>query len=126
MVVGIGCDLTQVKRVEASLASLGARFAERILSPAELADYHASSQPAAFVAKRFAAKEAFGKALGTGIGAGVSFRHITITHDELGKPGLELRARAQQLAAELGAQRSHLSLSDEDGWVLAFVVLSSN
>lgn len=124
MIKGIGTDIVEIARIEASLSRLGEAFAARILGPEELADFHLSKQPNHFLAKRFAAKEAMGKALGTGIGQGISWQHIEVIHNELGAPQFRLTERAAERLSELGAHAHHLSLSDEKEYAVAFVVLS--
>ena len=84
MIYGIGTDIVQVVRIRESLDRHGERFAERILSDAELAEFRASAHPARFLARRFAAKEAVAKAFGTGFSGGLTFRDITIGHDDAG------------------------------------------
>ena len=123
MVIGVGCDLTSIARVERSLAQLGARFAERILAPAELALFASSPQPAAYLAKRFASKEAVAKALGTGIGAAASFRDISISSSARGQPQVELSGSARATAAAMGVRSIKISISDEADMALAFVIL---
>ncbi len=121
MIAGIGTDLVQIDRIAAALARTPG-LARRILRPEELAGFSASRDQARYLAKRFAAKEAAVKALGTGIGRGVSWQHLEVGHDALGKPGLQLSEGAQARALELGISRLHLSYSDEQQWVVAFVV----
>ena len=123
MIVGIGTDLVEIARIAASLDKLGLRFARRILAEAELQAFEESQQQAAFLAKRFAVKEATGKALGSGIGEGVNWAHIEVLHNELGAPQLALHAKALERAQALGARRWHVSISDEAGLAQAFVVL---
>ncbi|MDX1593076.1 MAG: holo-ACP synthase [Gammaproteobacteria bacterium] len=119
---GIGSDLIRVARFEALLARHGDRFAKRILDDGELADYAAVKDRASFLAKRFAAKEAAAKALGTGIRDGLRLADFGVAHDPRGKPGLRLHGRAAELAAAREIVASHLSISDEGGMALAFVV----
>ncbi len=126
MIYGIGTDLVSVKRIEDALFRHGDRFLHRILSEAEVADYAASSQPARFVAKRFAAKEAFSKAWGTGIGAAVGWHDVSVGHDAQGRP---LVIPSPTLREKFGVEKivaAHLSLSDEDEHALAFVVLEKS
>ncbi|MEH6469810.1 MAG: holo-ACP synthase [Halopseudomonas sp.] len=123
MIVGIGTDVVHISRIKASCDRLGRRFAERILTPAELILWDSHSRPEVFLAKRFAVKEAASKALGTGLGQGVSWQHISMEHSELGAPLLILSGQAEQRAKKLGVNCSHLSLSDEVDMVVAFVVL---
>ncbi|RRJ85148.1 holo-ACP synthase [Aestuariirhabdus litorea] len=125
MVVGIGTDIVRIDRIQRSLDKLGDRFAERVLTPDELEQFQRASKPATFLAKRFAVKEAASKALGTGIGNGVSFQHIFVEHDPLGAPLLRLRERALAIASERGASDFLVTLSDEKDYVVAFVVLSA-
>lgn len=84
-----------------------------------------SSQPARLLAKRFAAKEAFAKAVGSGMRHPVSFHRIGITHDGLGKPVLQFDETLRTWLAQLGVNGHHVSISDERGMVVAFVVLES-
>ena len=125
MVIGIGCDLTSIARIERSLAQLGASFAERILSPTELALFAGSAKPAAYLAKRFASKEAVAKALGTGIGVAASLQDITIQSSASGQPLVELSGSARATAAALGVRSIKISISDEADMALAFVVMEN-
>lgn len=123
MIHGIGTDLVSVKRIEDALFRYGDRFLHRILSEAEVAEYANSSQPARFIAKRFAAKEAFSKAWGTGIGEAIGWHDVSVTHDAQGKP---LIAPSAALSAKFMIEHivaAHVSLSDENDHALAFVVL---
>ena len=85
----------------------------------------AAAQPVSWLAKRFAAKEAASKALGTGIAEGIGWHHFIIANDTLGKPCLRLEGPAEARARALGATRYHLSLSDEREYAVAYVVLES-
>ena len=123
MIVGIGTDIVRIARFETMLERHGARVAERILSPDELIEFAACAQPARFVAKRFAVKEAVAKAFGTGFRDGLSLRHISVHHDALGKPSLRFHARAADLCAQLGVGESHVSIADEHDYAVAFVTL---
>ncbi len=125
MIKGIGTDIVQLARVEDSNQRFGLRFARRVLTEQELLEFEVGGQSSAFLAKRWAAKEAAAKALGTGIGAAVSFQDLQITHDELGAPLLLMSGGAEALARQRGVQHSHISISDERDYALAFVVLSS-
>jgi holo-[acyl-carrier protein] synthase len=124
MVVAIGTDIVATARIGAALKRSGRKFAQRILTELEMAEFDAAHNPAAFLAKRFAAKEAAAKALGTGIGRGISWHHMHITHDEMGAPLLILSGAAAQRQAHLGSQAAHISIADELDQALAFVVLS--
>lgn len=124
MIVGIGTDILQTDRMSAALKRTP-RLPERILTPEELEKFRAHRQPEIFLAKRFAAKEAAVKALGIGIGRGISWQHFAVVHDEWGKPSLEIRGGAAERAESIGCARLHLSYSDERDYVVAFVVAES-
>ena len=122
-IFGIGADIVSVARIDAALARFGARFAERILDDTELAEFGGRNDPARFLAKRFAAKEAFAKALGLGIRRPLALRRARIAHDALGKPTMVCHAEVTAYMARVGAGEVHLSISDEREHALAFVVL---
>lgn len=123
MILGVGTDLAKVARFEAALARHGARFPARVLGEYEREQWEQRNDTAAFLAKRFAAKEAFVKALGLGLRQGMRWREIQVVSDALGRPSLHLSGRAQELAEAAGVQGVHLSLSDEAGLAVAMVVL---
>ena len=123
MIFGIGTDLVHIPRMEVLLLKHGDKIAERILSESEFVIFQQTSHQASFLAKRFAAKEATAKALGTGFRDGLSLRHIAVTNDKNGKPELQLFERAISLADELKIGRSMISLSDENEYAIAFVTL---
>lgn len=122
MIFGIGVDVTSVSRIRKVHDRFGVRFARRILDTVELAEYTSKSNKTAFLAKRFAIKEAASKALGTGERAGVLLKHFFITHDRLGKPQLRLTGHAKTLASEYKIATHHVSVSDERDTVVAFVI----
>ena len=124
MIQGIGTDILQLERASAALKRTPG-LAKRVLTLAELGLYEKSAQPERFFAKRFAAKEAVVKALGTGIGRGVSWQHIAITNNELGKPEVLLSGGAQTYAQRQGIVTVHISYSDEQDYVIAFAVAES-
>lgn len=121
MIFGIGTDLLDSQRIAKALARTP-RLPERILTPAELQQYQQSKRQVNFLAKRFAAKEAAVKALGTGIGRGISWQHFEISYDDLGRPLMTLNGNARQLAEAHGIQRFHLSYTDEGDHIVAFVI----
>lgn len=124
MIFGIGTDLVHIPRMEGLLLKHGDKIAERILSESEFVIFQqTSTNKASFLAKRFAAKEATAKALGTGFRDGLSLRHIAVTNDKNGKPELQFFERAISLADELKIGRSMISLSDENEYAIAFVTL---
>lgn len=126
MIHGIGSDIVEYARIESMWSRYGLRFARRILSERELAGFESSSHPARLLAKRFAAKEAFAKAVGSGLRDPVSLRRVGITHDGLGKPVLQFDDVLCTHLAQLGITGHHLSISDERSMVIAFVVLETN
>lgn len=123
MILGIGTDLLDAARIRDGLARFGEAYADRMLAPAEHAGYYASRDPARFLAKSFAAKEAFAKAAGTGLRAPLTLRNIAVLRDAQGKPHIECAPELAAWLAQQGVGAHHVSLSDEDDFVLAFVVL---
>ena len=124
-VCGIGTDLCAIERIAQIRRRHGPRFDRRILTPAEQLQLTTVALGNAFVAKRFAAKEAIVKALGCGIGP-VSFQDIDIVSLPTGAPTVALSVAAIQFLKRLGGKQIHLSLSDEKGYALAFVVIESS
>ena len=123
MIVGIGIDLVKVSRIQAVLERHGRRFEERILHPNELQTYAEHSHPLAYFAKRYAAKEALAKALGTGIAKGVNFNEIETQLNELGRPHLVLHGSTLEKANSLAVKNIFISLSDEQDYAIANVTL---
>jgi holo-[acyl-carrier protein] synthase len=123
MIFGIGTDIVTVARIEAAMQRHGDGFAQRILSPQEYAELATKTHPARFLAKRFAAKEAFAKATGHGLRHPVSLQRISVSHDELGKPIFVFDAELSAHLQQLGIGNHHLSISDERDTAVAFVIL---
>jgi holo-[acyl-carrier protein] synthase len=123
MIFGVGTDIVEVERIESSIEKFGDDFAKRILAESELESYDVSHIKARFLAKRFAAKEAFSKALGTGLREPAIFQNIAVSHDELGKPILVLAKELQDFLTEKNIGQMHISISDEKNLAVAFVVL---
>ncbi len=123
MIVGIGTDIARIERFEAGMARHGERFARRLLGEEELARFADHPQPAAFLAKRFAAKEAIAKSLGTGIGVSLSWQDMELQRDSQGAPVVQLTHRARALAESRGGSRVLLTLSDERAYAVAFAVM---
>lgn len=123
MIYGIGTDLVEPSRIARLLEKYGERFAKRLLSDEEWPEYAKSGQPAMFLAKRFAAKEALSKAIGTGMRYPVSLNKIQISHDPLGKPYFTFHAELSSLVRSAGITGHHLSISDELNLACAFVIL---
>ena len=125
MIFGIGTDIVEVARIKASIEEFGDAFAQRILAESEFASYQASAIKPRFLAKRFAAKEAFSKALGTGLRAPATLQNIAVSHDALGKPVLILAPELQALLQSKSISQTHISISDEKNLAAAFVVLET-
>ncbi len=125
MIFGIGTDIVEYARIEAMWQRHGVRLAERMLSAQELPEF-LSHPTARFLAKRFAAKEAFAKAAGSGLRHPVSLSRISVTHDGLGKPVLQFDVELRTYLAQLGVSGHHLSISDERNIIVAFVVLETH
>jgi holo-[acyl-carrier protein] synthase len=123
VIFGIGTDIVSTSRIAAVWERRGEAFAQRILAPQEWADFTRTSQPVHFLAKRFAAKEAFAKALGMGIRAPATWHNIRVGHDELGKPVLDFDPELAELLARRAIRSYHLSISDENEMAAAFVIL---
>jgi holo-[acyl-carrier protein] synthase len=123
MIYGVGQDLVEIPRIERALARFGERFARRILCEPELARFRRHRLPAAFLAKRFAAKEAFTKALGTGIHAPANWHGVWVVNLRSGKPELQFTPALQDLLEQRRIRRAHLSLTDERALAAATVIL---
>ena len=126
MISGIGIDLCDVERIRNVLKRYGDHFVSRILDPVEHSEFQSlrASQRPQFLAKRFAAKEAISKALGTGIGRGFGFRDLFVRHDELGRPVVELNPENKVLSDALPC-KIHLSVSDDRSHAIAFCTIES-
>ena len=123
MIFGVGTDVVEIGRIEKALGRWGERFAQRILCEPEMKRFNSHRQPATYLAKRFAAKEAFTKALGTGIKAPATWHGVWVTNRPSGKPELEFSKPLQTLLSGRGISRAHLSLADERGVAVATVIL---
>ncbi len=123
MIHGIGTDIVAIARMEAGLARFGDKLARRILASQELQGFANSTSPASFLAKRFAAKEAAVKAMGTGFRDGISLSQIAVSNNDHGKPVLSFSGRALEVCDSLAVGEVHLSLSDEKDYAIAFVIL---
>jgi len=122
-VISVGTDILRISRIEEVVARLGDKFVKRILTETERQEYADSALPVRLLAKRFAAKEAVAKTLGTGIGRGVSWQDIQIEHNDSGAPSVKLSGGALRVARERGGSIVEISLSDEAEYVVAFAVL---
>ncbi len=123
MIFGIGTDIVRIQRMQDNIDKFGDKFAERILSEEELSEYRQYAEPSRLLAKRFAAKEAASKAMGTGFRDGVTLKQIYITHNKLGKPILNFSDMAGKYLQENGITESHVSISDEQDYAVAYVTL---
>ena len=125
MIYGIGTDIVSIERIQNILNKNRDGFINRVLTEHEKALFANKADSAAFCAKRFAAKEAFSKALGTGIGRIVSFQDLTVRSNEHGKPYFMPSEKLRLYLQEKGIKHGHLSISDESQNALAFVVLEA-
>lgn len=125
MIAGLGTDIVEIGRFEKQLIT-SQRLAERVLTPQELKIFEQHKFQARFLAKRFAAKEAAVKALGTGIANGVSFQDVEIENLPSGQPILKLTGKFALLCEQRNITRSFISLSDEQHYATATVILESD
>jgi holo-[acyl-carrier protein] synthase len=123
MVLGLGTDLIETRRVQESMNRFGERFLERIFSAGEIAYCKRKKNAAESFAARFAAKEAGAKALGTGISHGVSWKEFEVKREASGKPSLHLSGRAAELAGAMGVKKIQLSLTHSRELAMAVVVV---
>ncbi|WEK44226.1 MAG: holo-ACP synthase [Candidatus Sphingomonas colombiensis] len=130
MIIGLGSDLCNIERIQASLDRFGERFENRVFTEIERAK--AAKRPftrAGTYAKRFAAKEAFSKAVGTGFKRGVFMRDIGVVNAPSGAPTLALtggaKARLDAMIPEGHGARIHLTLTDDHPWAQAFVIIEA-
>ena len=124
MIIGIGSDITEIARVRAVYEKYAEKFVRRILSPEERESYRRRAHKVAYLAKRFAVKEATAKALGTGMKKGVTWRQIAAINKPSGAPYLLLRGAALERMKHIGGKRGFVSISDDGAYALAFVVLT--
>ena len=129
MIIGIGSDLCDIRRIEKTLKRFGTRFTNRVFTDVERARSDARAERASSYAKRFAAKEACAKALGTGLSMGVAWREMGVVNLSSGKPTIMLRGGAAERLAALAPEgrqaHIHLTLSDEYPYAQAFVVIEA-
>jgi holo-[acyl-carrier-protein] synthase len=130
MIFGIGTDICDIRRIERTLQRRGERFAEKVLGPHELEVFHArrakvEARGVRYLATRFAAKEAFSKAIGLGMRMPMTWRHCEIVKAGSGKPGIRLHG---ELAAwfEARALTAHVTVTDESDYAAAFVVVETS
>ena len=123
--MGLGTDIVEIARI-ASQLDKSQRLAKRVLTLTEMHVFNTHKFPERFLAKRFAAKEAAVKALGTGIGSGVSFQNMEVVNLSSGQPTLVFSGRFAELCQKHNISRSFISISDEQHYAIATVVLESN
>jgi holo-[acyl-carrier protein] synthase len=123
MLIGTGIDVIEIERIAQSIQRFGDRFLRRVYTDQEIAYCSSKRMSAESFAARFAAKEAGAKALGTGISRGVTWNEFQIERQPGGRPTLELRGRAQVLAAELGVKAVSLSLTHTGSLAMATVMM---
>ena len=123
MILGMGVDLVSLERIDGVWKRHGERFLKYLLTPEERVQFCRQGAPERFLAKRFAAKEAFSKAVGTGMRAPVLWRSIGTTHNELGAPQLVFEEPLETWLQDRGITRTWLSITDEKSHAFACVVL---
>ena len=126
-IFGLGTDIVNIKRLEKILKKRRNSFKTRVFSRNEISYCEKKNNPTPFYAKRYAAKEALSKALGTGIRKGINFKNIEITNDIYGKPSIKLKgSTANFLKNKIKSKKFfiHLSLSDDIPWAQASVIIS--
>ena len=125
MIIGTGIDSVQISRVEELISRYGERFLKRTSTDDEIAEGMKRHRSAHFFAARFAAREAFFKALGTGWGRGISLKEVRIATAESGQPNLRFSGRLELILRSRGIDKTHLSLTHEGDYALAIVILES-
>ena len=125
MIFGVGTDVVELSRVQATYERFGEHFVRRILMDEELDLFRASKWPVRFLAMRFAGKEAIVKAMGTGFRHGIWVRDVGITNNDGGRPLIIWSERGRRLCDELGIGNGHVSLTDDAGLVVAFAVVET-
>lgn len=125
MIYGIGVDLVKISRIERVIRRWGDRFVRRVFTPVEVRNCYSAGSPFSGFALRFAAKEAFSKALGLGMTRGVKWKEIEVFNYPNGRPSLRLHGISSKICAKNGITGTHLSLSDEGEYGVAMVVLES-
>jgi holo-[acyl-carrier protein] synthase len=123
-IVGLGTDIVEISRIEKTLKK-STKIAERVLTPTEMVIFKQSKFPARYLAKRFAAKEAMVKAVGTGIGNGVGWHQMMVLNASNGQPYIEYSGFLAQRCEEMTVNRCFLTIADEEHYAVATVLLES-
>jgi holo-[acyl-carrier protein] synthase len=122
MIIGIGTDIIEVERIRKHIDA-GFGFREKVFTAKEIAYCEGKTNKAQNYAARFSAKEAFLKAVGTGLRQGLSFTDIEVVNDELGKPEMVLHGQARELTRKMGVTNIQISLTHLRDWVNAMVII---
>jgi holo-[acyl-carrier protein] synthase len=125
MIFGVGTDIVELSRIQASYERFGEHFVQRILMPEELELFRKSKWPVRFLAMRFAGKEAAVKAMGTGFRHGIWLRDVGITNNDWGRPLIIWSERGRAVCERLGIGAGHVSLTDDAGLIIAFAVVET-
>ena len=125
MIFGVGTDVVELARIQATYDRFGDHFVRRLLMEEELALFEKTKWPVRFLAMRFAGKEAAVKAMGTGFRHGMWLRDVGIVNNDWGRPLIIWSERGQKLCAELGIGNGHVSLTDDAGLIIAFAVVEN-
>jgi len=123
LILGLGTDVVNIERFDRLIGKYGSRLAEKILCGDEIEQYNKVRDKAAFLSKRFAAKESVVKAMGTGFRNGIVKKDINIVHDELGKPVVKVQGEVKSRLDSLGVNSVWISISDDSGYAVATVIL---
>lgn len=123
MILGLGCDLVSIKKTDRLLKKYGERFLKKVFTEQEIRRGKERANPGEEFASWFSAKEAVQKALGAGLFAGIRFREIEVISHPSRAPKIQLHGRAKKRAEQIGVKAIHLSLSHEQDYALAMVVL---
>ena len=125
MIFGVGTDVVEVSRIQATYERFGEHFVRRLLMDQELELFRRSKWPVRFLAMRFAGKEATVKAMGTGFRHGMWLRDVGIVNNDWGRPLIIWSERGRRLCEEMGIGTGHVSLTDDAGLVIAFAVVET-
>ena len=125
MIFGVGTDIVEVSRIQATYDRFGEHFVRRLLMPEELELFRKTKWPVRFLAMRFAGKEAAVKAMGTGFRHGMWLRDVGIINNDWGRPLIIWSERGRKLCAQMGIAAGHVSLTDDAGLVIAFAVVEN-
>ena len=125
MIFGVGTDIIELSRIQATYDRFGEHFVRRLLMEEELVLFRRSKQPVRFLAMRFAGKEATVKAMGTGFAHGVWLRDVGILNNDWGRPLVTWSERGRRVCDRLGIGSGHVSLTDDAGVVIAFAVVET-